>query len=207
MKYKWLNKENNSEVIIFFNGWGMEENVVEHLAYDGHDVLMFFDYNNLETDFDFSTLSEYKKRSMVAWSMGVMISTIFAEKIGDVLHSTAINGTLKPIDKNFGIKPKVYDLTIKLFSKESRDKFVQNMFNTNILSSLTVKRTLENQKSELIAIKDYKANENFKFDRILISSDDLIIPTLNQVNYWKIEPNIQGGHCVFPLFKSWGELL
>ena len=36
MKYKWLNKGvnkgvNNGKLILFFNGWGMDENVVKHL--------------------------------------------------------------------------------------------------------------------------------------------------------------------------------
>ena len=32
MKYKWLNKDNNPKLIIFFNGWGMDEDVVNECA-------------------------------------------------------------------------------------------------------------------------------------------------------------------------------
>ena len=44
MEYKWLNRKNNSKLIVFFNGWGMDENIVAHLEFDEYDVLMFYDY-------------------------------------------------------------------------------------------------------------------------------------------------------------------
>ena len=56
MKYKWLNKHQNNNIIVFFNGWGMDESVVHHLDFSDYDVVMFYDYNNLETDFDFSSI-------------------------------------------------------------------------------------------------------------------------------------------------------
>ena len=52
MKYKWLNRRENKKIILFFNGWGMDENVVKHLDSEDYDVLMFFDYKTLDTDFD-----------------------------------------------------------------------------------------------------------------------------------------------------------
>ena len=54
MKYKWLHKINKQKLILFFNGWGMTESVVAHLIPDDYDVLMFYDYNTLDSDFDFS---------------------------------------------------------------------------------------------------------------------------------------------------------
>ena len=62
MKYKWLNLKKNREVIIFFNGWGMDESVMKHLNYGSYDVLMFYDYNTLDTDFDFKSLEKYEKK-------------------------------------------------------------------------------------------------------------------------------------------------
>ena len=46
MKYKWLNLKNNQKLIIFFNGWGMDEGVVKHLDCEGYDILMFYNYND-----------------------------------------------------------------------------------------------------------------------------------------------------------------
>lgn len=196
MKYKWLNKQKNKKLIIFFNGLGMDENVVKHLDTEDYDVVMFYDYNNLEIDFE---LEEYEEKYLISWSMGVMIATNFGFGFNS---ATAINGTLKPIDPKFGINPKIYDLTIACFNPE---KFIRNMFETPV--EMKVSRAIENQKSELAAIRNYSAKESFKYNRILISDNDKIIPTKAQCAYWGIEPNLKSGHCPFFLFKKWSELL
>lgn len=199
MKYKWLNRINNDKLIIFFNGWGMDEAVVNHLDTEDYDVVMFYDYNNLETDF---ILKNYKEKYLIAWSMGVMIASKF--DFG-VKSATAVNGTLKPIDTEFGIHPKIYDLTIRGFNEKGREKFIQNMFSEP--QEISITRDLENQKSELSAIKEYTANESFRYTKVFISDNDKIIPTKSQCAFWEIEPNLKSGHCPFSLFKKWSELL
>ena len=203
MKYKWLNKKDNKEVILFFNGWGMDESVVNHLDPALYDVVMFYDYNSLDTDFDFNELIDYQKRYLVAWSMGVMVATLFEQKYDS---ATAINGTLFPINDEYGIPKRIYDLTIRGFNEKGAKRFISSMF-LNEPPSLEISRTIENQKSELEALKNYKSNTDFNYTRVILSSDDKIIPTKNQVNFWKVEPNIVSGHCPFFQFKSWGELL
>lgn len=211
MEYKWLNKQNNQKIIVFFNGWGMDECVVKHLNGEDYDVLMFYDYNTLDTDFDFNLLNSYSEKNLVAWSMGVMVIgylTTLISPLGTFSHQgrrVCINGTLKPIDAQYGIHPKIYDLTIKGFNDSGRNRFISSMF--DIPQELCCSRELENQHSELIALKDYKSNENFKYNKILISDNDKIIPTKSQVAFWRIEPNLKGGHCPFFQFKKWSELL
>lgn len=202
MKYKWLNKQNNKDIIIFFNGWGMDETVVSHLEFEEYDILMFYDYNNLNTDFDFSQTKLYDNISLIAWSMGVMIATLFDI---DYETKTAINGTLEPISNNFGIPEKIYDLTLNGFNSNSAEKFIKSMYDEK--TNIFVKRDFEEQKSELLALKQYKANKNFVFDRVILSANDKIIPTKNQVAFWGIEPNIESGHAPFNKFNKWSELL
>ena len=205
MEYKWINRKNNEKVIIFFNGWGMDEHVVSDMNVTDFDVLMFYDYNNLNTDFDFRTLDCYKEKNLVAWSMGVMIATLFKKDLEPLNNKTAVNGTLKPIDPKFGINPRIYDLTIRGFNETGRAKFIKNMFDSEEAELPKVSRTLENQKSELSAIKEYSADLTFEYDKVFISDNDKIIPTKNQCAYWNQEPNIQGGHCA--RFRSWSELV
>lgn len=203
MKYKWLNINQNNKVIVFFNGWGMDESVVHHLEFSDYDILMFYDYNNLDTNFNFNSFDKYKNKSLIAWSMGVMVATLFNQKY---TSATAINGTLKPIDNEFGIPQRIYDLTIKGFNEKGAQRFIKSMFNENI-ELPQISRDIENQKSELSALKNYTANSNFKYNRIILSDNDKIIPTKNQIAFWRIEPNISSGHCPFMLFKKWEELL
>ena len=107
MKYKWLNKVNNDDLIVFFNGWGMDESVVSHLDFANHDLLMFYNYNSIETDFPFYELDKYSTKTLVAWSMGVMTASLFDINYD---YKVAINGTLKPIDNMYGIPVRIYDL-------------------------------------------------------------------------------------------------
>ena len=201
MKYKWLNKKNNKKVILFFNGWGMDDSVVKHLNPEDYDVIMYYDYNSL--DADFSPLENYFEKYLVAWSMGVMCASLFDL---DYISRTAVNGTLKPVDNKYGIPVKIYDLTLKGLNPEGAEKFVQNMFQGK--SPLwKIDREFENIKNELDVLKTYSANPDFKYQRVIISSEDKIIPTKNQTAFWGIEPNIVSGHCPFFMFKSWSELL
>ena len=203
MEYKWLNKSNNSNLIIFFNGWGMDESIVKALKPDNNDVLMFYDYNSLDTDFDFKTIENYSEKFLIAWSMGVMIGTLFNI---DYNKKIAINGTLKPISNKFGIPEKIYELTLKGLSEDSIRKFIDNMF-LESHTELGIKRNFENQKTELAALKTYQSNMDFKYDKIIISKYDKIIPTKNQSAFWGIEPNINTGHSPFNIFSSWKDLL
>lgn len=203
MKYKWLNNKKNTSLILFFNGWGMDEAIISHLDYANYDVIMFYDYNDLETDFDFNLCSDYKECYVVSWSMGVMIATNFVNQL-NITSSTAINGTLKPIDENFGIHPKIYDLTIKGFNENGRKRFLKTIF--DLSCEIEISRDIENQKQELIAIKNYQA-KNFIYSRVILSDNDKIIPTKSQVAYWGMEPNISSAHCPFNLFNKWEELL
>lgn len=203
MKYKWLNKKDNNKIIIFFNGWGMDEKIVEHLNPENYDVLMFYDYNSLETNFKFNQPDNYDDKYLIAWSMGVMIATQFDIKY---TYKTAINGTLKPIDNNFGIPEKIYDLTIRGFSQTGLKKFITNM-GLDPSFSEKINRDFEEQKSELSALKKYHSNSDFKYDRIILSDNDKIIPTKNQSAFWGIEPNTKSGHSPFHLYEKWSDLL
>ncbi len=212
MKYKWLNKKNNDKLIVFFNGWGMNENVVKHLNPEDYDVLMFYDYTNLETDF--RPERQYAETNVIAWSMGAMIASIVCNKPHTLTpslkgrgKSVTINGTLKPIDDKFGIPLKIYDLTISNFNEESYEKFVKNMFDNSQPASTATDRSTEDLKSELIALRTYSAGLDFKPDKILISDNDKVIPTKNQCAFWETLPNLKGGHCPFFNFKKWSELL
>ena len=196
----------------------MDENVVKHLDVEDYDVLMFYDYNTLDTDFDLDLLNIYSEKNLIAWSMGVMVCSCLAPSLTLPLGEgtkVAINGTLKPIDEEYGIHPKIYDLTIKGFNEKGRDRFVKSMFEEEV--EIICNREIENQHSELITLKEIcKLTPSLTlplgegkslYNKILISDNDKIIPTKSQVAFWGIEPNLKGGHCPFFQFKKWSELL
>lgn len=210
MKYKWLQKQNNDKLIVFFNGWGMDENIVSHLDCEDFDIVIFYDYNSLETDID---LPLYKEKYIVGWSMGVMVSCLEETKqIREGAKSyIAVCGTPLPVNNDYGIPEKIYNMTIRGFNELSSKKFISRMFTEKTIPETVTKRTLDSQKSELIQLLKYQANDSVKFDKVIVAEKDIIIPTKNQLNYWnKTDTDItfiHSGHCPFLLYNKWAELV
>ena len=206
MKHFWLNKTNtNKKLIIFFNGWGMDEKIVSHLECEDYDVVVLYDYNDLELDIESLNLSQYTEKHIIAWSMGVMIATLF--DFGEIKTSTAICGTPFAIDNQYGISERIYNLTIKGFSETSSKKFMERMFIEKPSIESFSDRTFDSKLSELKKMLEYKPNTEFNFTKAIVGTDDKIIPTKNQLNYWDNPITINSGHCPFMLYKKWAELL
>lgn len=211
MQYFWLNKKNNNKLILFFNGWAMNETPVQHLKCDDFDVLVLYDYRNLNFDLSQFDFSKYEQKYLICWSMGVYASCLFKKELKDFDKKIAINGTTKIIDNNFGIPEKIYKITVKLLNEDSCDKFIKNMFDNGKLNpEITITRELFELKEELVSIQKIELFEELDFDLAIISNDDKIVPTKNQLNFWQNKTQIKeisSTHCPFEKFESWMELL
>ncbi len=208
MRYKWLNKSNNKTLIVFFSGWGTDERAVSHLDCENNDVIAFYDYTTFEAiHFDFSA---YEKKYLIAWSMGVYVCNYFYDIFKNFDKYIAINGTQKPIDNEFGIPSKIYDLTVNNFNELSCRKFM-NKISSNIDLSGCCSRSIEQLKEELISIRDLKPSEYFNFDFAIVSENDKIIPFKNQINYWNTKKVpfsvVNSSHYIFDSYKSWSDLI
>ncbi len=211
MQYFWLNKQNNKKLIVFFNGWAMNETPLEHLKKDDFDILILFDYRNTNIDLSTFNYKNYQEKYLIAWSMGVLVSNLFYQDLSGFDKKIAINGTTKMIDNDFGIPPRIYKVTTKYLNEDSRDKFIKNMFKNGSLNpNIKITRNLEELKEELIAIEGIKIDKELVFDKALISLDDRIVPSENQIRFWsnktKIE-KINSTHCPFDNYDSWCQLL
>lgn len=204
MKHFWLKKEESSKLILFFAGWGMDENSVKHLSVTDYDVLIVYDYSDLAFEEDFSSYAEV---TLIAWSMGVLAASLVCEKI-KIDKAIAINGTQNPIDVKFGINPKMYQLTLENLTEDTRDKFFQNMFFDEKEYEKFQKphRNIENQRKELANLQKLAFENqdlNFDFDYAIISVQDKIIPSKNQENFWQTKKvkvvKLNSGH--YPFFK------
>ncbi len=208
MQYKWLIRNCKSNLIVFFNGWGMDEKIVSHLKSENYDVLMFCDYRSFEMcRFDFS---KYQKKILICWSMGVFVCNYFYEIFKDFDKFIAVNGTQKPIDDDFGIPVMIYDLTVRNFNELSCEKFVRKISSTVDLKDYCTRPTGD-LKQELISIKNLKTENYLKFDKAIVSLKDRIIPAKNQIKYWKsqniIPEEIQGSHSIFDKYENWDDLI
>lgn len=208
MKQLWLNKKNNSKVIVFFNGWGMDEKVVSNLDIEDYDIFQVCDYTNL-TDIE-ENFSNYSEKILVCWSMGVFVSNCYFDILKNFDRKIAINGTLKPIDDNFGIPENIYDLMIENFNELTVQKFMKKMTLSNIFENYQ-SRSNEELKQELISIKNIRIENKLNFDKVIVSLKDKIIPSKNQLNYWHnsgINPvETDTPHYLFDKYSKWSELL
>ncbi|MBQ3640338.1 DUF452 family protein [bacterium] len=202
MKLCALNKQNNSDLIVFFSGWGADVNMFKTMKADGFDVIMFYDYSDyFVPNFDFSN---YKKIYLIAWSMGVLMSQVLELNYDKKI---AINGTLLPVHDKFGIPEKIYNLTINNFNDTTKSKFSKKI---GLNCELT--RTNDELKNELIKIKEYQqlcSNSKIKFDKAYISINDKIFPYENQKLFWTMKnteiTTIDANHYI--PFSSWKEIL
>ena len=213
MDYCFLNKNEtkNKNLILIFNGWGMNEDAFKHLSSKDCDVLILSDYRKIDINLIDFDLKQYCKKYLIAWSMGVYISGFFKDIIDKFDKKIAINGTQCIIDDNFGIPEKIYDFTIKNFNETSKEKFIENMFKgAKIKPEFTVQRDLKSLKDELISIKNLKPQEKISFDKAVISDFDRIIPPKNQYKYWENKTKIlkiKSAHCPFYDYNSFEEIL
>lgn len=222
MRTVWLNKKNSDELILFFNGWSLDENCIKHLDAGQYDVLMFYDYTILDIEEDIlNEIKKYSQVNIISFSMGVWASAGVINKLGNIKETIAINGTLVPVDDNFGIPVKIFNLTLSNLSELTYPKFFKNMFADFKMAQHELhkmpKRSIEDQREELLAIKDFSLKNNFthkisRFDKIIISNNDKIIPAKNQINFWRQRTDlkvirIDDSHCIFNSFEKWNEIL
>lgn len=205
-------KQQNPYLIVYFAGWGTPPSAVNHLALpENHDLLICYDYQDLHLDVDFSA---YQGIRVVAWSMGVWVAERIFAGI-PLLSATAINGTGKPYDDQFGIPRAIFDGTLTNLTEITRHKFERRMCAKLLpyYQSLQGQRSLANIHAELTAlfhaIQQDQRTDLFPWSKAIIAEQDKIFPTTHQQAYW--QPRcavnvIEGEHYCLPQFHHWAQL-
>lgn len=216
MQYYWLNQKNNDKLTVFFGGWSFDYRPFNFLDCGNNDVIIFYDYNDLSFKIEFQ---RYKEVNLIAWSMGVFTAYLLKDKLPEFNNKIAVNGTPYPINDEWGIPIKTFDLTLKHVDAGLAGKFYKNIFSTTeefeIYMLSPIERPIINRASELEQlnelIKNTDVNYTHFYDKAIISSNDKIIPVKNQFNFWennnvKIVP-LESGHFPYYNYKSWDEIL
>lgn len=214
-----LQDNNSNNLILFFCGWGMDENPFAVLK-SKSDVLFVYDYTTPDfPEFDFS---KYNSVTLLSFSYGVYAGAIV--KLPDNLKldkRVAINGTLIPIDDKYGVPVKQFELTEKMDS-ESVVKFRQRLFggekaqdHFEIFEQNLPQRSAKSCTEELLGMKKYvpKITASKKvFDKVYIASHDRCVPTRNQRNFWLMMEaeniiNLETGHFPFYNYEFLDDIL
>lgn len=192
-------------IIVFFNGWGMGEEVLKDLKGEkGYEILnVSFPY-----DLDKEILKNYKRKIFVGWSFGVYYMCKFLNENKEILFDNAIsiNGTPKILGED-GIKEKIFNITLENMNFENLGKFYNNMNCDLNFKNKNIKKLIEELK---YLKKNYEAQDNI-ISKAIIGEKDKIIKSKIQVNYYKenkiIIKKIDGGHYIFKELKSWEDII
>ena len=211
MQYFYQDNHSN-DLIIFFSGWGCDYNQFTNL-HDRKDVLILYDYQDLNLKFDFN---KYKNIYVIAYSAGVFVASIF-KNIPNVQKKVAVCGNPYLFDEKLGISKE----NIKVFQNITLDNYLdfrrKYMVYTdkeyeeyNKLQSL---RTIESCQRELDALQklyvEYKDRINPAFDKAIVAENDLIFDVGAQKDFYKDKLEIikNAKHHIFFKFKSFENIL
>ena len=121
MKQTFIKKEGHPRLMLFFAGWGSEENLFRRPVEEGYDYLLCFDYRTL--DFDYTLIEGYTEIRLLAWSMGVWAaSRAFTGHSFPWQMKLAVNGTPFPIDDRRGIPEMIFKGTLEHFSADTNGR-------------------------------------------------------------------------------------
>lgn len=222
MKAHWLNRQNNKNLIIFFAGWSFDYNpFCNHPECGDNDLLMIYDYNNMDIPDELKTLNNYESKILAAWSMGVFTAYLNRVLFEDFNKKIAVNGTITPVDDKFGIPVKIFELTLKHAASGLGGKFYKNVFQTfkeyeEYLKN-PVQRSIENRVEELENLYDLIRQQPAGFDGekfydcAVVCQNDKIIPSANQsASHNKNNVpvlSLDCGHFPFYNFSKWDEII
>lgn len=171
--------------------------------------------NNPLEYFDFL---DYTKVSVIAYSYGVWaLNYVYNQNLLPKIESScALCGTFCPIDNEYGVNEKIYDLMARSLNSDTIEKFEQKMAlgATSPLKIKSANRKIENLSDELLNIKVVSKRtwfkKNFEFDKVVLAKKDRIFPYSSQANFWaahKHKVELECGHFPFFEFKDFDEIL
>lgn len=200
-----------AELILFFHGWGMEPDSLADFPADGMDLLCCYDYTTLELDLP-PLRRDYRKRWLVAWSMGVWAAANAEFENIAFDRAIALNGTLSPIDPELGIQPDIFRGTAENWLDEAaRQAFCRRVYG---IDDAPPERDPARQQQELLALenffREYGPAAN-RYDLALVGRRDRIFAPKVQRLAWSRAgvPVVEdpGGHWPFEHFRNWREIV
>ena len=213
MKQYLINK-NSDELLLFFTGMGCDEYEFEHLE-SKCDVLLLYDYSDLNFNFDFS---KYKKIDLIAFSAGVFVASIFdfsSFKINKIDKKIAIAGNPYLFDEHFGLSKKIQELLFNI-NENNADEFARNYLiktDEEWEKFHPSKRTIESCKIELNSLKElYKTNkQNIKdiYNEAIFGEDEPLLNISAQKEFYQNRLHYikNARHSIFFKIKNYEQIL
>lgn len=188
--------DKSSSLLLFFNGWGMDETPL--LPYLGGrcdvDYLIISVHHEDTEEIVQDALVDYDEIHLIGYSLGVAIAhkvlhgnELFYRKKGVAI---AVNGTLDPISSTNGIAPEVFATMLEHLDLCSVVDFNKKMCRKeySYYEQHLPQRSFESQKNELAYLQQtlqQVAEEDSFYDLAIIAKADMIMPAKAQNAYWQ----------------------
>lgn len=195
MKSCWLKRGSEKDCLLFMAGWGMGPEPFQDANFGETDVLLVYDYRSMD-DSLFAALPQNQHLHLLAWSMGVWAAAWLAEH-GPLFSTlrfstaTAIGGTLRPIDDQYGIPAQAFAAMLEGFSPASAEDFYRSMFDNREEAKLFLarrpQRPWQDLRDELSYLRDLCRSSSVPpdiYSRRIVTSRDRIFPARNQLRAW-----------------------
>jgi len=191
MNLKFTYRDNNNRLLLIFAGWGMDADVFAGVHRSGYDIAVAWDYRSEDTDL--TPLDNYGEIALMAWSMGVAeADRILSGRNLPLSLTVAVNGTLHPVDDRKGIPAAIFDGTLNGLSERSLMKFHRRMCGSAEsfarFKQHIPPRDITELTDELRAIRQRPYTPDaphLRWDKAVVSDNDAIIPTANQLEAWR----------------------
>ena len=212
MQYFYQNNR-SQDLILFFSGWGCYYNQFTNL-HDRKDVVILYDYQDLNLDFDFSA---YANIYVIAYSAGVFVASILVDDIPNVRQKIALCGNPYLFDEKSGISQEniraLREITLDNYLDFRRKYMVFSDEEYERYNKLESLRSIESCENELNALeKMYQEKKdaiNPVFDKAIVAENDLIFKLPAQKDFYKDKLQVvkNARHHIFFHFNSFEDML
>jgi len=185
-------REKNTELVVVYAGWGIDENMFVPLSSDDTDLILFYDYSADEA-LVLPEIKIYTRVTVIGWSLGVWAAEHLSGKTGikpDI--KIAVNGTPVPADDRYGIPLRIIEGTLNNLGEKNMMKYYYRIFGDRKSfeenRERIPRRTLRSLQDELRWLYNRmmeQSDPSFKWDYAVISEKDRVFPPAAQLNYWK----------------------
>lgn len=216
MDTAWLHRTGQRDCLLFLSGWGMDPEPFLALPAEGLDLCMLSDYRTLEP-VSLEPFAGYERLHLLAWSMGVWVAGhLLAGQAEAFATTTALAGTLVPVDGQRGIPPASYQALVDSFDQQTLDGFYRSMFDDEAeqerFLAVRPRRSLAELGQELRAFRqafDQHGPGADIFQRAIVTGRDRIYSGRNQLRAWGKERSTVTNWPHFPFYacSGWRALL
>ena len=212
MQY-FYQKHHSQDLIVFFAGWGCDYNQFTNL-HDHKDVLILYDYQDLDLNFDFT---QYHNIYLLAYSAGVFVATVLMPKIPNIKTAIALCGNPYLFDAKFGISPAnvqvLQSINLDNYLTFRREYMVLSEEEYKQYNELQSLRSIESCQTELASLQNlynrHKTKLTLLFDKALVADKDLLFNLQAQQEFYQDKLSVikNAKHHIFFRFHSFEAII